>query len=160
MKTFALWIVAVGLVVSTATIAKAQDSTTTQQQTTTTTTTTQQDDSGAMTNQNSASTMNNQSNNSNVRTITGCLQQGDSAKEFALTGQDGSTWEIRSDSVNLTDHVGQTVSVTGAVSHANMHGMKEDMKKEAQEHGMDKSATEHGHMTVTDLNVVSRSCSR
>ena len=159
MKTFALWIVAVGLVVSAATVAKAQDSTTTQQQTTTTTTTTQ-DDSGAMNNQNSASTMNNQSNNSNVRTITGCLQQGDNAKEFALTGQDGSTWEIRSDSMNLANHVGEMVSVTGAVSNANMHGMKEDMKKEAQEHGMDKNATEHGHMTVTDLNVVSRSCSR
>ena len=159
MKTLALWIVAVGLVVSTASIAKAQDSTTTQQQTTTTTTT-QQDDSGAMSNPNSSSTMNNQSNNSNVRTITGCLQQGDSAKEFALTGQDGSTWEVRSDSVNLANHVGETVTATGAVSHANMHGMKEDAKKEAQEHGMDKGATEHGHMTITDLNVVSRSCSQ
>jgi hypothetical protein len=149
MKTFALWIIAAGLVVSAASVAKAQDSTTTQQTTTTTTTT--QDDSSAM---------NNQSNNSNVRTITGCLQQGDNPKEFALTGQDGSTWEVRSDSVNLADHLGQMVSLTGAVSHANMHGMKEDMKKEAQEHGMDKSATEHGHMTATDVNVVSRSCSR
>ena len=31
---------------------------------------------------------------SNVRTITGCLSQGDSAKEFQLTTKDGSTWEV------------------------------------------------------------------
>ena len=31
-----------------------------------------------------------------VRDITGCLAKGDSAKEFLLTGNDGSTWEVRS----------------------------------------------------------------
>ena len=33
---------------------------------------------------------------SDTRTITGCLTQGDSAKEFKLTANDGSTWEVRS----------------------------------------------------------------
>jgi hypothetical protein len=28
-----------------------------------------------------------------VRDVTGCLAKGDSAKEFLLTGNDGSTWE-------------------------------------------------------------------
>jgi hypothetical protein len=98
--------------------------------------------------------------NSNVRTVTGCLQQGDNAKEFSLLGQDGGTWEIRSDSVDLAGHVGQTVTITGAVSNAAMHGMKEDMKKEAQEHGMDKGATEHGHLTATQLNVMSNHCTQ
>ena len=41
-----------------------------------------------------------------------------------------------------------------------MHGMKEDTKKEAQEHGMDESATEHGHLTVTSLSMVRESCSK
>jgi len=36
--------------------------------------------------------------------------------------------------------------------------MKEDAKREAQEHGMNNTSTEHGHLTVTDLNVVSRNC--
>lgn len=97
---------------------------------------------------------------SNVRTITGCLQKGESADEYNLTGRDGSTWELKSDSVNLAPHVGHTVTVTGAVPHATMHGMKEDTKSEAQEHGMDKSATEHGHLTVTNLSMVSRTCSQ
>jgi hypothetical protein len=28
-----------------------------------------------------------------ARDVTGCLSKGDSAKEFLLTGNDGSTWE-------------------------------------------------------------------
>jgi hypothetical protein len=96
----------------------------------------------------------------NVRTLTGCLQKGDSANEYLLTTKKGSTWEIKSDSVNLGEHVGHTVTITGAVAHAKMHGMKEDAKEEAQEHGMAKNATEHGHMTVTDLKMVSESCEK
>jgi hypothetical protein len=38
--------------------------------------------------------------------------------------------------------------------------MKEDTKSEMKEHGMDKNATEHGHMTVTDLSMVSESCQK
>ncbi len=97
---------------------------------------------------------------SDVRTLTGCLRSGENAHEYELMGQDGSTWELRSDAVDLASHVGHTVTITGAVAHPTMHGMKEDTKKEAQEHGMDKSATEHGHLTVTNLSMVSSSCSR
>lgn len=96
----------------------------------------------------------------NVRTIKGCLDKTDEAKEFNLTGTDGSTWEIKSDSVNLAKHVGHTVSVTGVVSNAAAHGAKEDAKNEAQEHGIDKGATEHGHLTVTGLKMVSDSCAK
>ncbi len=96
----------------------------------------------------------------NVRTLTGCLHKGDSPKEYELVGDDNSTWEVRSDAVDLASHVGHTVTLTGAVAHATMHGMKEDAKQEAQEHGMDKSATEHGHMTVTNVSMVSSSCDK
>lgn len=94
-----------------------------------------------------------------VRTLSGCLQKGDDAKEYKLTTAKGGTWEIKSDSVNLADHVGHSVTVTGVVSHAKMHGMKEDTKTEAKEHGIDKESAEHGHITVTDLKMVSASCS-
>ena len=93
-----------------------------------------------------------------TRTLRGCLQKGDDAKEYRLTTAKGSTWEIKADSLNLGEHVGHTVSVTGVVSHAKVHGMKEDAKDEAKEHGVDKDATEHGHMTVTNLSMVSESC--
>ena len=95
-----------------------------------------------------------------ARTLTGCLQKGDNANEYKLTTAKGGTWEIKSDSLKLGDHVGHTVTITGVVSNAKMHGMKEDAKAEAKEHGMDKDSTEHGHMTVTDLSMVSDSCKK
>jgi hypothetical protein len=63
-----------------------------------------------------------------VRDVAGCLAKGDSAKEFVLTGNDGSTWEVRSSNVDLAEHVGHTVTATGVVSNAAMHNMKEDAK--------------------------------
>ncbi len=173
-KSLVCWAIAFGLLLSVAGLAMAQDSTTTQQSTTTTTTTTDNsatnpsaspsstmpsDKDSAMTPAQDATPVGQTDRSSNVRTITGCLRKGDSASEYQLTGQDGSTWELRSDAVDLASHVGHTVTITGAVRNAGMHGMKEDTKREAQEHGMDKGATEHGHMTVTDLTMVSKSCS-
>src|SRR6266581_130500 len=93
-----------------------------------------------------------------VRDITGCLSKGDSAKEFLLTGNDGSTWEVRSSRVALAEHVGHTVTATGVVSNAKMHNMKEDAKQAAKDSGMKKSDAEHGHLTVTEIKMVSDSC--
>src|ERR1700681_175721 len=93
-----------------------------------------------------------------ARTLTGCLQKGDDANEYQLTTAKGGTWEVKSDSLKLGDHVGHRVTITGVVSNAKMHGMKEDAKPEAKEHGMGKNSTEHGHMTVTNLTMVSDSC--
>jgi hypothetical protein len=92
------------------------------------------------------------------RTITGCLQTGDDANEFKLTGQDGSKWDVKSDSVKLAPHAGHTVTVTGVVSNAAAHGAKEDIKGEAKEHGIAKNSTETGDLTVTTLKMVSKSC--
>jgi hypothetical protein len=94
-----------------------------------------------------------------VRTLSGCLQKGDSDKEFKLTDAKGDNWEIKSDAVALSEHVGHTVKVTGVVSNAMAHGAKEDAKEKASEHGVGDSA-EHGHMTVTGLKMVNESCSK
>jgi hypothetical protein len=93
-----------------------------------------------------------------VRDVTGCLAKGDSAKEFVLTGNDGSTWEVRSSNVNLAEHVGHTVTATGVVSNATMHNMKEDAKDAAKDSGMKKDDSEHGHLKVTAVKMVSESC--
>jgi hypothetical protein len=93
-----------------------------------------------------------------VRDITGCLSKGDSAHEFMLTGNDGSTWEVRSSRVALSEHVGHTITATGVVSNAKMHNMKEDEKEAAKDSGMKKSDAEHGHMKITDVKMVSDSC--
>ncbi len=139
----AILAVGLGLLLSVAGIAAAQDSTTTTQQTTTTTTTSD----------------NSSNNHGDVRTLTGCLRQGEDSGEYELVTQNGGSWELKSDAVNLAQHVGHTVAITGAVSNSGMHDMKEDAKKTASEHGM-KASPEHGHLTVTDLNMVSTSCSQ
>ena len=94
----------------------------------------------------------------NTRTVTGCLSKGDSSNEYLLTANEGSTWEVRSSQVSLADHIGHTVTATGVVAHNKMHNMKEDAKDTAQDSGMTKSNTEHGHMTITDVQMVSSSC--
>ena len=96
----------------------------------------------------------------NTRTLTGCLQKGEEANEYNFAAKNGGAWEIKSDTVNLGEHVGHTVTITGVVSHAKIHGMKEDVKEEAREHGVDKNSAERGHITVTDLKMVSDSCQK
>jgi hypothetical protein len=97
---------------------------------------------------------------SNTRTITGCLSKGDSAKEYLLTANDGSTWEVRSDAVSLADHVGHTVAATGVVKNTTAHNLKEDAKDAAADAHMKKGNSEHGHMTITDVQMVSESCEK
>ncbi|PYV81403.1 MAG: hypothetical protein DMG93_15425 [Acidobacteria bacterium] len=97
---------------------------------------------------------------SDTRSITGCLSQGDSAKEFNLKADDGSTWELRSSTVVLSEHVGHQVTATGVVSNATAHNMKEDTKDMAHDTGMTKENKEHGHLKVTDVKMVSDSCSK
>jgi hypothetical protein len=87
------------------------------------------------------------------RSITGCLQNGDNSNEYKLIAKDGGRWDLKSDSVNMSEHVGHSVKVTGVVSNSTAHNMKEDMKK-----GVDKDSKETGDMTVTNLTMVSNSC--
>jgi hypothetical protein len=97
---------------------------------------------------------------SEVRKLTGCLQKADGAHEYALTAKDGSTWEIKSNTVKLSPHVGHTVTVTGLVSHPDLHKMKEDAKDEMKDHGLTKDAAEHGHLRATRITMVSESCQK
>ena len=97
---------------------------------------------------------------SDVRTVTGCLTKGDSADEFVLTGSDGSTWEVQGSKsgVDLASHVGHTISATGLVSNSTAHNLKEDAKDTAKDTGMKKNNNEHGHLKITDMQMVSESC--
>jgi hypothetical protein len=93
------------------------------------------------------------------RTITGCLQtRGSGPDKFVLMGNDGSTWDVKSDSVVLADHVGHTITATGTVSNVTMHNAKEKAKDEAASAGMMKTNDEHGDMEVSSVTMVSKSC--
>ncbi len=96
-----------------------------------------------------------QDKSDDARSITGCLSKGDSAKEFKITGEDGSTWEVTSATVKLSPHLGHTVTVTGEVWHPDMHGAKEKAKE-----AVDADAKEHGHLKVTKVSMVSESCKK
>src|SRR3979411_2566510 len=88
-----------------------------------------------------------------VREVTGCLQKD--GNDYELVGDNGSTWELKGERANLADYVGHTVRVTGTVDHAKMHDAKEKAKDKTQD-----NPNEHGHLTVTDVKSVSRSCRR
>jgi hypothetical protein len=95
-----------------------------------------------------------------VRTLTGCLSKAEGAHEYKLTTENGSTWELHSKTVKLSPHNGHTVTVTGRVRNADMHEAKEKVKDEMKEHDMNKGASEHGHLKVTSVSMVSDSCKR
>src|ERR1700688_2692288 len=99
---------------------------------------------------------------SDVRTVTGCVTKGDGADEFLLTGNNGSTWEVRGrkSGVDLASHVGHTIAATGVVPNATAHNLKEDTKDAAKDAGMKKDNTEHGHLKITNLQMVSDSCQK
>lgn len=62
--------------------------------------------------------------------------------------------------MKLSPHVGHTVTVTGLVSHRDLHKMKEDAKDEMKEHGLAKNAAAHGHLRATKIAMVSESCQK
>ena len=86
-------------------------------------------------------------------TVTGCLQKGDEAGEYSITGEDGKTYELRSKTVKLSQHLGHRVTITGTLKAESA----EKEKGEAEEHEK-KEAAEAGDIRVTDLKMVSDKC--
>lgn len=86
-------------------------------------------------------------------TVTGCLQKGDEPGEYSITGEDGKTYGLRSKAVDLSQHLGHKVTVTGTLRPESA----EKEKGEAEEHEK-KEAAEAGDIRVTNLKMVSDSC--
>ena len=86
-------------------------------------------------------------------TVTGCLQKGDEPGEYSITGEDGKTYGLRSKAVNLSQHLGHKVTITGTLRPESA----EKEKGEAEEHEK-KEAAEVGDIRVTDLKMVSDTC--
>ena len=45
--------------------------------------------------------------------LTGCLKRSSSTGGYSIADQNGTTWELKSTSVNLAEHVNHSVTVTG-----------------------------------------------
>lgn len=91
--------------------------------------------------------------------VTGCLQKGHEPGELSITGEDGRTWNVTSKSVKLDGHVGHLVALTGSAHRESKAQEKAEEKKEGQ---MEKAAgkEEYGDLRVTDLKMVSETCSK
>ena len=87
-------------------------------------------------------------NPANAATVTGCLAKGDGANEYAIKGDDGKTYGLKSSKVNLAQHLGHKVTVTGTVS-------SEKEKTKVSKSGVPE---EDAHMKVSSLTMVSNSC--
>jgi hypothetical protein len=81
-------------------------------------------------------------------TVTGCLQKGDEAGEFSITGEDGKRYGLRSKTVDLSKHVGHKVTITGTKMR------EENEEKEKKEAG----GGEHADLRVTNIKHISESC--
>lgn len=86
-------------------------------------------------------------------TVTGCLQKGDEAGEYSITGHDGKTYGLRSKSVNLSKHLGHKVTVTGTLKPESEEHEKDEAKENSQKEG-----AEAGDIRVSSLKMVSETC--
>ena len=86
--------------------------------------------------------------------VTGCLQKGIEPGGFALTGDDGKTWELTSGSSNLADHVGHKVSITGSPIH---ESKKREEKMETNEK-TEAAGKEYADLKVDKVEMISDSC--
>jgi hypothetical protein len=92
---------------------------------------------------------------SKTKAVTGCLQKGDQADLFSITGENGKSWDLRSSTVKLDEHIGHQVTVTGSPTRE----AKAEEKKEGQvENAARKEAL--GELRVTDLKMVSPNCTK
>jgi hypothetical protein len=113
------------------------------------------DDQAKQDNTKAAPRENQEKSASQTKTVTGCLQKGDQPDQFSITGEDGKSWDLRSSTVKLADHVGHQVRVTGSPTHE----AKAEEKKEGQvENAAEKK--ELGELRVTSLKMVSQSCAK
>ncbi len=87
------------------------------------------------------------------KTVTGCLQKGDEADEFSITGEDGKSYDLTSSTVSLGKHVGHKVTVTGTFKAESY-----EKEKEGTEEHEKKEAADAGDIRVTSLKMVSDSC--
>jgi hypothetical protein len=86
--------------------------------------------------------------------VTGCLKRGNEGG-YRLTDQNGTTWQLTSETVNLAEHLNHVVTVTG----------KPAPTPKQQEANSQSGTTEAGSrpspgLRVLTLKMLSNSCTR
>lgn len=83
-------------------------------------------------------------------TVTGRMQKGDEANEFAISGEDGKTYQLRNSAIDLSKHVGHKVTITGTFNAERKEGKSAEYNQQ--------EATEAGTIRVATLKMVSDKC--
>ena len=95
---------------------------------------------------------------SHNETVTGCLQKGDEAGTFSLTGEDGMTWSLRSKSIRFDPIVGHQVKVTGRVP-ASVIATNNKTATEGQVEQASSKA-EYRDLHVVAITMISETCTK
>ena len=77
------------------------------------------------------------------QTATACLGKSPSGNIYMLTDENGKTWDLRSETIPLGQHVGHIVTVTGTIP---------------KEPEGSTDTTPQNHLLVTKLDMVRDSC--
>ena len=92
-----------------------------------------------------------------AQTITGCLQKGNESQGYYLISSEDKHWELYPEGgVNLGEHVGHTVTVTGTEAHRTAAQEKKSQPSEKKEMG----TKQHADLQVTNVKHVSDSCNK
>ena len=91
---------------------------------------------------------------SNNSSVTGCLKQGTETGGYYLLAQDGKMYEILGHGVNLAEHVGHTITLTG---HSAKLPEKQETKRETAEKG-EAGNSSYSDFRATSVKMVSASC--
>jgi hypothetical protein len=89
--------------------------------------------------------------------VTGCLSKGATKDAFTIEGTDGKSYSLTSATVQLGQHVGHKVTVTGTPSAMETGALKDTSM--AKDTSMKKKAAAGGNaLNVSDLKMVSTQC--
>jgi hypothetical protein len=78
------------------------------------------------------------------RTATGCLLKRP-GNIYLLTDEDGKSWDLRSENINLSKHVGHTITATGTVAKEKTNG---------------PDTSPQNHLLVTKIDTVRNDCNQ
>lgn len=111
--------------------------------------------------QNSSGPGTYQSQDHSAKSITGCLQTGDKAGEYSINEANGNVWTVKSKKLDLSQHVGQQVRVTGRwADEQTTETPDRPGAKQVDSSGAEApSATATNRLDVKSLKMISQSCS-
>jgi hypothetical protein len=88
--------------------------------------------------------------------VTGCLKKSAATGGYYVSDEQGRTWELTSKKVDLSQHMFHVVSVSGHPSA----GPQTPEGKSEQQGQASEGGNQHFALDVTELEMVSNSCTR